>query len=54
LYKEVKFITRIPVYEGEIDSIVGMFLAKSVLDFFVRGVMMKDLPLKLKAEISDP
>ncbi|EJK51326.1 hypothetical protein THAOC_29509, partial [Thalassiosira oceanica] len=32
--------SRIPVYEGEIDNIVGIVLAKSVLDFFVRGVLV--------------
>jgi len=31
--------SRIPVYDGEIDNIIGIVLAKSVLDFFVRGVM---------------
>lgn len=30
--------SRIPVYDGEIDNIVGIVLAKLVLDFFVRGV----------------
>ena len=32
--------SRIPVYDGEIDNIVGIVLAKSVLDFFVRGVLV--------------
>merc|ERR1719356_1450360 len=32
--------SRIPVYEGEIDNIVGIVLAKSVLDFFVKGVLV--------------
>jgi len=31
--------SRIPVYKGEIDNITGIVLAKSVLDFFVRGVV---------------
>jgi putative hemolysin len=34
--------SRIPVYEGEIDNIVGIVLAKSVLDFFVKGVLIDD------------
>jgi CBS domain containing-hemolysin-like protein len=29
--------SRIPVYDGEIDNIVGIVLAKSVLDFFCQG-----------------
>eukprot|EP00978_Attheya_sp_CCMP212_P018536 scaffold50815_cov40-Attheya_sp.AAC.1 len=37
--------SRIPVYDGEIDNIVGIVLAKSVLDFFVRGVLV-DGPMK--------
>jgi CBS domain containing-hemolysin-like protein len=32
--------SRIPVYNGEIDNIVGIVLAKSVLDFFVKGVLV--------------
>jgi len=32
--------SRIPVYDGEIDNIVGIVLAKSVLDFFVKGVLV--------------
>ncbi len=32
--------SRIPVYVGEIDNIVGIVLAKSVLDFFVKGVLV--------------
>mmetsp|Transcript_26414 Transcript_26414/g.30199 ORF Transcript_26414/g.30199 Transcript_26414/m.30199 type:complete len:749 (+) Transcript_26414:119-2365(+) len=31
--------SRIPVYDGEIDNIVGVIIAKSVLDFFVKGVL---------------
>ena len=34
--------SRIPVYDSEIDNIVGIVLAKSVLDFFVRGVLVED------------
>jgi len=33
--------SRIPVYDGEIDNIVGIVLAKSVLDYFVQGVLVK-------------
>lgn len=32
--------SRIPVYDGEIDNIVGIVLAKNVLDFFVNGVLV--------------
>lgn len=32
--------SRIPAYDGEIDNIVGIVLAKSVLDFFVHGVIV--------------
>lgn len=43
--------SRIPVYEGEIDNIVGIVLAKSVLDFFVHGVLIdKDNPFTLKGK----
>jgi len=31
--------SRIPVYKGEIDNIVGIVLAKNVLDYFVNGVV---------------
>lgn len=34
--------SRIPVYDGEIDNIVGIVLAKNVLDFFVNGVLVDD------------
>lgn len=34
--------SRIPVYDGEIDNIIGIVLAKSVLDFFVKGVLVDD------------
>eukprot|EP00591_Stephanopyxis_turris_P011085 CAMPEP_0195515698 /NCGR_PEP_ID=MMETSP0794_2-20130614/6676_1 /TAXON_ID=515487 /ORGANISM="Stephanopyxis turris, Strain CCMP 815" /LENGTH=289 /DNA_ID=CAMNT_0040644161 /DNA_START=150 /DNA_END=1016 /DNA_ORIENTATION=+ len=33
--------SRIPVYDGEIDNIVGIVIAKSVLDFFVKGVLVE-------------
>lgn len=40
--------SRIPVYDGEIDNIVGIVLAKSVLDFFVHGVLVdEDLSKKI-------
>jgi len=40
--------SRIPVYDGEIDNIVGIVLAKSVLDFFVNGVLVdEDLSRKI-------
>jgi len=32
----------IPVYDGEIDNIVGIVLAKTVLDFFVKGVLVDE------------
>jgi CBS domain containing-hemolysin-like protein len=34
--------SRIPVYDGEIDNVVGVVLAKSVLDFFVYGVLVDE------------
>ena len=34
--------SRIPVYEGEIDNIVGVVIAKSVLYFFVEGVLVDE------------
>lgn len=41
--------SRIPVYDGEIDNIVGIVLAKSVLDFFVHGVLVDEaLPVSRK------
>ena len=41
--------SRIPVYDGEIDNIVGIVLAKSVLDFFVKGVLVdEDLIRKIR------
>jgi len=46
--------SRIPVYEGEIDNIVGIVLAKSVLDFFVNGVLVDDdLSKKISKNIED-
>jgi CBS domain containing-hemolysin-like protein len=40
--------SRIPVYDGEIDNIVGIVLAKSVLDFFVKGVLVDDEDVQKK------
>jgi len=40
--------SRIPVYDGEIDNIIGIVLAKSVLDFFVKGVIVDDEELRNK------
>jgi CBS domain containing-hemolysin-like protein len=34
--------SRIPVYDGEIDNICGIVLAKNVLDFFVNGVLVDE------------
>jgi len=34
--------SRIPVYDGEIDNIVGVVIAKSVLDFFVKGMLVEN------------
>lgn len=46
--------SRIPVYDGEIDNIVGIVLAKSVLDFFVNGVLVDDdLSKKISKNIDD-
>lgn len=46
--------SRIPVYDGEIDNIVGIVLAKSVLDFFVNGVLVdEDLSKKISRNIND-
>lgn len=44
--------SRIPVYEGEIDNIVGIVLAKSVLDFFVRGVLVEESPRRQSSSSS--
>ena len=41
--------SRIPVYKDEIDNIVGIVLAKSVLDYFVNGVVS----IKSRREIED-
>jgi putative hemolysin len=44
--------SRIPVYDGEIDNIVGICLAKDVLDFFVHGVLVdEDLSKKISKNI---
>jgi CBS domain containing-hemolysin-like protein len=32
--------SRIPVYDNDVDNIVGLVLAKSVLDFFVNGIIV--------------
>ena len=40
--------SRIPVYDGEIDNIVGIVLAKAVLDFFVKGVIVDDEEVRNK------
>jgi len=45
--------SRIPVYDGEIDNIVGIVLAKSVLDFFVKGVLIETSGRKDFVKISD-
>lgn len=43
--------SRIPVYEGEIDNIVGVVIAKSVLDFFVEGVLVdEEMQKKIRKE----
>ena len=47
--------SRIPVYDGEIDNIVGIVLAKSVLDFFVKGVLVDgDYKRPNQRDDSDP
>lgn len=44
--------SRIPVYDGEIDNIVGIVLAKNVLDFFVNGVLVdKDVIKKIRENL---
>jgi CBS domain containing-hemolysin-like protein len=46
--------SRIPVYDGEIDNIVGIVLAKSVLDFFVNGVLVdEDISKKISKHSSE-
>lgn len=46
--------SRIPVYDGEIDNIVGIVLAKTVLDFFVKGVLVdEDVIRKIRSSSSD-
>ncbi|OEU12296.1 CBS-domain-containing protein, partial [Fragilariopsis cylindrus CCMP1102] len=46
--------SRIPVYDGEIDNIVGIVLAKNVLDFFVNGVLVDEdvIPRRMEKSIS--
>lgn len=46
--------SRIPVYDGEIDNIVGIVLAKNILDFFVNGVLVdEDVIKKIKSSSSN-
>jgi CBS domain containing-hemolysin-like protein len=45
--------SRIPVYDGEIDNIIGMVIAKNVLDFFVEGVLV-DEDMQRKIRRDDP
>lgn len=45
--------SRIPVYDGEIDNIVGIVLAKSVLDFFVKGVLVDKDYKRLSRDTED-
>jgi CBS domain containing-hemolysin-like protein len=45
--------SRIPVYEGEIDNIVGIVLAKDVLDYFVSGVLVEEDAQSADVEIVD-
>ena len=46
--------SRIPVYDGEIDNIVGMVLAKTVLDFFVKGVLVdEDVIRKIRSTFEE-
>lgn len=45
--------SRIPVYDGEIDNIVGIVLAKSVLDFFVKGVLVDKDYKRLSRDADD-
>ena len=42
--------SRIPVYDGEIDNIIGIVLAKNVLDFFVEGVLSDYVTAATSAE----
>eukprot|EP00549_Striatella_unipunctata_P004411 CAMPEP_0118675280 /NCGR_PEP_ID=MMETSP0800-20121206/1364_1 /TAXON_ID=210618 ORGANISM="Striatella unipunctata, Strain CCMP2910" /NCGR_SAMPLE_ID=MMETSP0800 /ASSEMBLY_ACC=CAM_ASM_000638 /LENGTH=496 /DNA_ID=CAMNT_0006570585 /DNA_START=576 /DNA_END=2066 /DNA_ORIENTATION=- len=46
--------SRIPVYDGEIDNIVGIILAKSVLDYFVNGVLVVDGKKALPKDEEEP
>ncbi len=46
--------SRIPVYDGEIDNIVGIVLAKNILDFFVNGVLVdEDVIKKIRSSSSN-
>jgi CBS domain containing-hemolysin-like protein len=45
--------SRIPVYDGEIDNIVGIVLAKNVLDFFVHGVLVDQDPSSTQKIVKD-
>ena len=40
--------SRIPVYEGEIDNIVGIVLAKDLIDFFVSGLSVESQKIDKK------
>lgn len=37
--------SRIPVYDGEIDNVVGIVLAKDLIDFFVGGMSVDSVRL---------
>eukprot|EP00594_Rhizosolenia_setigera_P021116 CAMPEP_0178980690 /NCGR_PEP_ID=MMETSP0789-20121207/26643_1 /TAXON_ID=3005 /ORGANISM="Rhizosolenia setigera, Strain CCMP 1694" /LENGTH=613 /DNA_ID=CAMNT_0020671145 /DNA_START=403 /DNA_END=2244 /DNA_ORIENTATION=+ len=45
--------SRIPVYDDEIDNIVGIVLAKSVLDFFVKGVLIEGINKDVQRDTDD-
>lgn len=45
--------SRIPVYDDEIDNIVGIVLAKSVLDFFVKGVLIEGINKDIQRDTDD-
>ena len=45
--------SRIPVYENDVDNIVGLVLAKSVLDFFVNGIIVEDGDAAAQAKIAE-
>ena len=40
--------SRIPVYDGEIDNIVGIVLAKDLIDFFVSGLSVESQKIEKK------